>query len=318
MLAPPTCRPHPIGRAFPSGGLPNQRGVPRACSTHRVSCPIGRALPAIPAPALRAGFRGSLTCGGRTTPCGACRLSASVPGPRCLPPDRAAARALTVSGFAYGCGSAKERGRGGGRPASEAAPGGGREARLGPSGRPGPGGGARGYAVWGQENLALEMSLSAEQVYNWFANYRRRRRALLQRRPPTPEDAAVDLRVRETAPEPQQPPGQPRLGPGGAARPQWPGERVPRPTLCPARFSRARLSERHSVTGAGPPRPVCPLRTFSCVSETPEAGGRGGLAMLVSEAAAAVLHVEVTVSGAGSPRADLKRASQHGGGFPGL
>ncbi|XP_045880130.1 anomalous homeobox protein isoform X2 [Meles meles] len=73
-----------------------------------------------------------------------------------------------------------------------------------------------------RENLALEMSLSAEQVYNWFANYRRRRRALLQRRPPTPEDAAVDLRVRETAPEPQQPPGQPRLGSGGAARPQWP------------------------------------------------------------------------------------------------
>ncbi|XP_022347873.1 anomalous homeobox protein isoform X4 [Enhydra lutris kenyoni] len=66
------------------------------------------------------------------------------------------------------------------------------------------------------------MSLSAEQVYNWFANYRRRRRALLQRRPPAPEDAAVDLRVRETAPEPPQPPGQPRLGPGGAARPQWP------------------------------------------------------------------------------------------------
>ncbi|XP_022347870.1 anomalous homeobox protein isoform X1 [Enhydra lutris kenyoni] len=73
-----------------------------------------------------------------------------------------------------------------------------------------------------RENLALEMSLSAEQVYNWFANYRRRRRALLQRRPPAPEDAAVDLRVRETAPEPPQPPGQPRLGPGGAARPQWP------------------------------------------------------------------------------------------------
>ncbi|XP_059264082.1 anomalous homeobox protein isoform X7 [Mustela nigripes] len=73
-----------------------------------------------------------------------------------------------------------------------------------------------------RENLAAEMSLSAEQVYNWFANYRRRRRALLQRRAPAPEDAAVDLRVREAAPERPQPPRQPRPGPGGAARPRWP------------------------------------------------------------------------------------------------
>ncbi|XP_044096972.1 anomalous homeobox protein isoform X2 [Neovison vison] len=73
-----------------------------------------------------------------------------------------------------------------------------------------------------RENLAVEMRLSAEQVYNWFANYRRRRRALLQRRAPVPEDAAVDLRVREAAPERPQPPDQPRLDPGGAARPRWP------------------------------------------------------------------------------------------------
>ncbi|XP_032255339.1 anomalous homeobox protein [Halichoerus grypus] len=73
-----------------------------------------------------------------------------------------------------------------------------------------------------RENLALETSLTVEQVYNWFANYRRRQRALLQRLQPAPENALEEPSVRERAPDRPQPSGQPRLGPGGVDRPQWP------------------------------------------------------------------------------------------------
>nr|XP_021547962.1 anomalous homeobox protein [Neomonachus schauinslandi] len=73
-----------------------------------------------------------------------------------------------------------------------------------------------------RENLALETSLTVEQVYNWFANYRRRQRALLQRLQPAAEDAVEEPSVRERAPDRPQPSGQPRLGPGGVDRPQWP------------------------------------------------------------------------------------------------
>ncbi|XP_034493750.1 anomalous homeobox protein isoform X2 [Ailuropoda melanoleuca] len=73
-----------------------------------------------------------------------------------------------------------------------------------------------------RENLALETSLSAEQVYNWFANYRRRQRAL-ERRPPAPDDTAEDPGARERAPGPPQPAGHPRPGPGGVHRPPRPG-----------------------------------------------------------------------------------------------
>ncbi|XP_048077517.1 anomalous homeobox protein isoform X1 [Ursus arctos] len=85
-------------------------------------------------------------------------------------------------------------------------------AEAAPSRRPG---GARGCAVLGQENLALETSLSAEQVYNWFANYRRRQRAL-ERRLLAPDYTAED---------PPQPAGHPRLGPGGVHRPPRPAGR---------------------------------------------------------------------------------------------
>ncbi|XP_030897723.1 anomalous homeobox protein isoform X3 [Leptonychotes weddellii] len=73
-----------------------------------------------------------------------------------------------------------------------------------------------------RENLALETSLTVEQVYNWFANYRRRQRALLQRLQPAAEDAVEERSVRERAPDRPRPSGQPRLGPGGVDRPQWP------------------------------------------------------------------------------------------------
>lgn len=98
------------------------------------------------------------------------------------------------------------------------------------SGRPrarrcsGDGGGPRGCAVLGQENLALETSLTVEQVYNWFANYRRRQRALLQRLEPAPEDTVEDPSVRERGPDRPQPSDHPHLGSGCVDRPQWPGE----------------------------------------------------------------------------------------------
>ncbi|XP_004415001.1 PREDICTED: anomalous homeobox protein [Odobenus rosmarus divergens] len=73
-----------------------------------------------------------------------------------------------------------------------------------------------------RENLALDTNLTVEQVYNWFANYRRRQRALLQRLQSAPEDTVEEPSVRERSPDPPQPSGHPRRGPGGVDRPQWP------------------------------------------------------------------------------------------------
>uniref|UniRef100_A0A8C8Y4Z0 Anomalous homeobox n=1 Tax=Panthera leo TaxID=9689 RepID=A0A8C8Y4Z0_PANLE len=73
-----------------------------------------------------------------------------------------------------------------------------------------------------RENLALETSLTVEQVYNWFANYRRRQRALLQRLEPAPEDTVEDPSVRERGPDRPQPSDHPHLGSGCVDRPQWP------------------------------------------------------------------------------------------------
>ncbi|XP_004430153.1 PREDICTED: anomalous homeobox protein [Ceratotherium simum simum] len=71
-----------------------------------------------------------------------------------------------------------------------------------------------------RESLASETSLSAEQVYNWFANYRRRQRALLQRAEPAP-DAAADPGARARVPHAPGPPGRPRVGSGRGHRPLW-------------------------------------------------------------------------------------------------
>ncbi|XP_058387134.1 anomalous homeobox protein isoform X1 [Diceros bicornis minor] len=71
-----------------------------------------------------------------------------------------------------------------------------------------------------RESLASETSLSAEQVYNWFANYRRRQRALLQRAEPAP-DAAADPGARARVPYAPRPPGRPRVGSGRGHRPLW-------------------------------------------------------------------------------------------------
>lgn len=72
-----------------------------------------------------------------------------------------------------------------------------------------------------QENLASETSLTAEQVYNWFANYRRRQRAGLQRAAPGAAPSAEDPSAR--GPEAPQPSRRHR-GPGCVDRLQWSGE----------------------------------------------------------------------------------------------
>lgn len=84
--------------------------------------------------------------------------------------------------------------------------------------------GATGCGVLGQEHLALETSLTVEQVYNWFANYRRRQRALVQRLEPAPVDAAEDPKAKGRGSDLPRPAGQPHLGPGCVDGPRWPGE----------------------------------------------------------------------------------------------
>ncbi|XP_057600631.1 anomalous homeobox protein isoform X2 [Hippopotamus amphibius kiboko] len=71
-----------------------------------------------------------------------------------------------------------------------------------------------------REDLASETRLTTEQVYNWFANYRRRQRALAQRAAPA-RDSAEDRPARQAGPHPPQPIGQPRLGSGCVDRPRW-------------------------------------------------------------------------------------------------
>ncbi|XP_049624230.1 anomalous homeobox protein [Suncus etruscus] len=68
-----------------------------------------------------------------------------------------------------------------------------------------------------RENLALETNLTAEQVYNWFANYRRRQRALARQ----VESAAEDPSARERCP--LQPLGHLHVDVGSEHmdRPQW-------------------------------------------------------------------------------------------------
>ncbi|XP_059974851.1 anomalous homeobox protein isoform X2 [Mesoplodon densirostris] len=79
-----------------------------------------------------------------------------------------------------------------------------------------------------REDLASETRLTTEQVYNWFANYRRRQRALVQRAAAA-RDSAEDRIAREAGPRAPQLTGQPHLGSGCVDRPQWsagPEERV--------------------------------------------------------------------------------------------
>ncbi|XP_075415831.1 anomalous homeobox protein-like [Tenrec ecaudatus] len=75
-----------------------------------------------------------------------------------------------------------------------------------------------------RDTLSLETSLSAEQVYNWFANYRRRQKALLQRSEPDLGTATQDgPAVCGSAPKLPCSPGDPCANLEGVVRPQWPG-----------------------------------------------------------------------------------------------
>ncbi|KAK2103070.1 hypothetical protein P7K49_020737 [Saguinus oedipus] len=74
------------------------------------------------------------------------------------------------------------------------------------------------------ENLALETSLTPEQVYNWFANYRRRQRALPTHMEPAGQATAEDPGTREWGPDHLQPSGKPHVDSGFVDRPQWSGE----------------------------------------------------------------------------------------------
>nr|XP_031303232.1 anomalous homeobox protein [Camelus dromedarius] len=57
-------------------------------------------------------------------------------------------------------------------------------------------------------------------LHNWFANYRRRQRALVQRAAPA-QDTVDNPSVTEAGPCPLQPAGHPHLGSGCVDRPQW-------------------------------------------------------------------------------------------------
>ncbi|ERE65241.1 Homeodomain-related containing protein, partial [Cricetulus griseus] len=54
------------------------------------------------------------------------------------------------------------------------------------------------------EKLALETGLTTEQVYNWFANYRRRQRALLLHMPRAQEASSEVSSAKESGPQPLQ------------------------------------------------------------------------------------------------------------------
>lgn len=70
----------------------------------------------------------------------------------------------------------------------------------------------------------METSLTVEQVYNWFSNYRRRHKVGPQLMAPAAEDTAEDPSVRDRGRDPPLPSGPRRGGPGYVDRPQWSGE----------------------------------------------------------------------------------------------
>ncbi|XP_008564422.1 PREDICTED: anomalous homeobox protein isoform X2 [Galeopterus variegatus] len=72
-----------------------------------------------------------------------------------------------------------------------------------------------------RDNLALETSLTTEQVYNWFANYRRRQRTIFQRMEPAQQATSEDPSARQRGPDPLHSSGDPHVDPGFADRPQW-------------------------------------------------------------------------------------------------
>ncbi|XP_015996156.2 anomalous homeobox protein isoform X2 [Rousettus aegyptiacus] len=74
-----------------------------------------------------------------------------------------------------------------------------------------------------RENLASETSLTEDQIYNWFANFRRRQRAGLLRAERAAEGAARDSGASGRGLGAPQPARHRRPGPGCVHRAQWPG-----------------------------------------------------------------------------------------------
>nr|XP_004611065.1 unnamed protein product [Sorex araneus] len=70
-----------------------------------------------------------------------------------------------------------------------------------------------------REKLALETNLTAEQVYNWFANYRRRQRALVQHMETAPHATVEDSSA--TVRDLLQPSSQPFVDSKSVNRPRW-------------------------------------------------------------------------------------------------
>ncbi|KAM9208916.1 anomalous homeobox protein-like [Dugong dugon] len=84
-----------------------------------------------------------------------------------------------------------------------------------------------------REILSSETSLSEEQVYTWFANYRRKQRALLQRVEPAWGTSAEDPGAWRRGPEPPHPSGDPHSDPQCVDRSQWSGHEEKGPPWSP-------------------------------------------------------------------------------------
>ncbi|XP_023594423.1 anomalous homeobox protein-like [Trichechus manatus latirostris] len=84
-----------------------------------------------------------------------------------------------------------------------------------------------------RETLWSETSLSEEQVYNRFANYRRKRRALLQRVQPAGGTSAEGPGAWGWGPEPPHPSGDPHADPQCVDRSQWSGHEEKGPPRSP-------------------------------------------------------------------------------------
>ncbi|XP_058512745.1 anomalous homeobox protein isoform X4 [Ochotona princeps] len=113
-----------------------------------------------------------------------------------------------------------------------------------------------------RESLALETSLTAEQVYNWFANYRRRQRSLLQHVQPAQRVVADDPSAKERHLDcwrqwsggcPQGPSIMPGPGTVYLSSPQTPSKDLGRPWPWSQTFLELRRSQGPWLPGFADP-----------------------------------------------------------------
>ncbi|XP_069870272.1 anomalous homeobox protein-like isoform X2 [Dipodomys merriami] len=88
-----------------------------------------------------------------------------------------------------------------------------------------------------RETLALETGLTAKQVHNWFANYRRRQRYLLQRVDPAQQAISEVCSTKEWDPTLLQPSCNPCGDSELVGRPQWSGREEGRNLRSPTQAS---------------------------------------------------------------------------------